>query len=171
MPLPPRRRIADKRATLILMVESVGDDRPCNRSSFSRWTPGFEDFESTTWRELADAYLIEERGEKPGPTYRLTPLGWITGLEWSGALVEGSDVHQRAIAIRCVLKAKVNRQQSFDFPIHVRDLAKEVGLPVGWVWSAMSANLLQKMFPNHLMNARFDGHLIKVPPTFDMKDE
>ncbi len=122
MPLPPRRRIADKRATLILMVESVGDDRPCNNSSFSRWTPGFEDFESTTWRELADAYLIEERGEKPGPTYRLTPLGWITGLEWSGALVEGLDVHQRAIAIRCALKAKVNR-------------------------------------------------LIKIPPTFDMKDE
>jgi hypothetical protein len=150
------------------MVEQQGDEQ---RISVPPADPDFESLAPTTWRELVDEGLIEDRGEKPGPTFRLTPDGWIAGLELSGALIR-QDIRERAITIRRALKARVKgRQEHYGAHVDVRELAFEVGLPVGWVWNAIRSNLLQAMFPDDLMNAALDGRrelLIEIPPTFDM---
>ncbi len=171
MPIDPKRRASDLATALTLMAQRQGDE-PLNGVSFSPQQSGFESLASTTWRELLDAGLIEDRREKPGPTFRLTPHGWLTALEISGALQEQA-VRERAIAIRRALKARVKgRNAHYDTHVDVRDFAGEIGLPIGWVWNAMRANLLHAVFPDDLMNATLDARhylLIQVPPTFGMK--
>ena len=85
MPIDPKRRASDLAEALTIMVERQGD-QPLNGIVSSPAQSGFELLVPTTWRELLDAGLIEDRGEKPGPTFRLTAHGWLTGLEVSGAL-------------------------------------------------------------------------------------
>ncbi|MGH9408281.1 MAG: hypothetical protein ACRD1V_02370 [Vicinamibacterales bacterium] len=168
MPIDPTRRTSDRERALILMVERQADEQ---RTSVAPSDPAFAALIPTTWRELVDAALIEERGEKPGPTYRLTPSGWLTGLQLSGAYSR-QDVRERAITIRRALQARIKgRRDHHDALVDVREFASEVRLPVGWVWNAIRANLLQAMFPNDLMNAFLDvrhGLMIHIPPTFDM---
>jgi hypothetical protein len=168
MPIDPKRRTSDRAQALMSMLQQQGDEQ-LNGVSFS--PSDFDALIPTTWRELADEGLIEDRGEKPGPTYRLTPFGWLTALQLTDGL-NRPDVRERAITIRRALKAMVNRRDSHDALIDVREFAGKVGLPVGWVWNAMRANLLQAMFQDDLMNATLDSRyhlLIHVPPTFDMK--
>ena len=165
MPIDPKRRVTDLAQALTLMVERLGDDQ---LMAFSPTDPGFESLAPTTWYELLDSALIENRGEKPGPSFRLTPGGWLMGLRLNGAL-EQPHVRERAITIRRALKARVKgRHDIYGARVDVRAFAEEIGLPVGWVWNAMRANLLQALFPNHQMNATFDQHqlMIRIPPTF-----
>jgi hypothetical protein len=168
MPIDPKRRASDRQRALILMVESQGDEQ---RISVAPFDAEFAALVPTTWRELVDEGSIEERGEKPGPTYRLTPSGWLSGLQLSGAFSR-QDVRERAITIRRALKERVKgRRDHYDALVDVRQFAGELRLPVGWVWNAMRSNLLQAMFPNDLMNASLDFRhelLIQIPPTFDM---
>jgi hypothetical protein len=170
MPIDPQRRMSDLTQALTLMLEAQGDEA-LNGISFSSSESKFAGLAHTTWRELVDAGLIEDRGEKPGPTFRLTPHGWLTGLEVSGAL-DRQDIRDRAIAMRRALKAKVKgRREHYGAHVDVREFSREIGLPVGWVWSAMRSNLLQTLFPDDLMNATLDPRsrlLIEIPPTFDM---
>lgn len=171
MPAPADRRTADIQNALRLMVEALGDE-PLNGVAFYPAEPRFNDLLNTTWRELLDQGFIEDRGEKPGPSFRLTPQGWLAGLHLTGAL-EQDGTRARAITIRRALKEHVKgRQAHYDALIDVRQLAEELQLPVGWVWNAMRANLLSAVFPDHLMNATLDSRqlLVKIPPTFDMQD-
>lgn len=170
MPVPADRRADDMQRALSLMAVAVGDE-PMNAIVFSPDQPMFEGLLMTTWRELLDAGLIEDRKEKPGPSYRLTPLGWLAGLNARGAL-ETDDVRARAITIRRALKDRVKgRQSHYEAHVDVRLFASEINLPVGWVWNALRANLLSELFPNHMMNATLDhqGLLIRIPQTFDMQ--
>jgi hypothetical protein len=170
MPIDPKRRASDLTKALTLMIERQGDE-PLNGITFSPGQSGFELLIPTTWRELLDAGLIEDRGEKPGPTFRLTPYGWLTGMQVSGA-IQQQVVRDRAITIRRALKARVKgRHAHHDEYVDVQEFADELGLPRGWVWNAMRANLLQSLFPDDLMNATLDARdnlLIQIPPTFDM---
>lgn len=170
MPIKNDRRAGDFTRALKLMVEAQGDEQ-LNAAVFSPSQPQFQDLIPTTWSDLLDDGLIEDRGEKPGPTYRLTAQGWLAGLECSGAL-ECPDIRARAITMRRALKAHVKgRREPYDAHVDVRDFAQEIGLPVGWVWNALRANLLQTVFPNDLMNATLDVRhqlMIQIPPTFDM---
>ena len=103
----------------------------------------------------------------------MTPRGWLAGLECSGAL-DDERVRDRAVAIRQALKSRIKgRHNPYDEYVDVRDLAEQLRLPVGWVRNALRANLLQAMFPHHLMNATLDHRhhlLIQIPPTFDMSN-
>jgi hypothetical protein len=169
MPIDPKRRASDRARALILMLEKQGDEQ---RIAVRPSDTDFEALAPTTWRELVDEGLIEDRGEKPGPTFRLTPYGWLAGHKLSGAL-NRQDIRDRAVAIRRALKARVKgRREHHGARVAVREFAREVGLPVGWVWNAIRANLLQAMFPDDLMNATLDARhelLIEIPPTFDME--
>jgi hypothetical protein len=170
MPIDPKRRVSDLTQALTLMLDAQGDN-PLNGIRFSPSESRFAGLAPTTWRELVDADLIEDRGEKPGPTFRLTPHGWLTALQLSGGL-DRQDIRDRAITMRRALKAKVKgRREHYGSHVDVRDFASEIGLPIGWVWNAMRANLLQALFPDDLMNATLDARRslrIEIPPTFDM---
>lgn len=166
MPIKPRRRQSDLMRALVLMVEDQADDDFRGRP-FHRGQSEFETLASTTWRELVERGHIEERGEKPGPSYRLTPKGWLEGMEASGAL-ERDDVRQRALAIKKNLSARIKgRQHDDDARVDIHDLAAELALPVGWLLSALRADLLQRMFRGARMNATVGANLVvRIPQTF-----
>ena len=71
MPINYERRQSDLTQALRLMVEAQGDE-PLNGMTFSPSDTRFQALIPTTWRELLDDGLIEDRGEKPGPSFRLT---------------------------------------------------------------------------------------------------
>ena len=168
MPINYERRQSDLTQALRLMVEAQGDE-PLNGMTFSPSDTRFQALIPTTWRELLDDGLIEDRGEKPGPSFRLTARGWLAGLQLTGAL-ERQDIRDWAIGMRRALKARVQgRLEHYDARVDVREFAREIDLPIGWVSNAMRANLLQEVFKNHLMNASLDKLLIRIPPTFDME--
>lgn len=171
MPIDEKRRSDDLARALTLMVEAQGD-APLNEMAFDPSQARFQELIPTTWSELCDKGLIEERGEKPGPSFRLTARGWLAGLGRSGAL-DCREIRDRAIAMRRRLKARVKgRGEPDGATVDVRVFAEEVGVPVGWVWNALRANLLQAVFPDDLMNASLDPThqlAVRIPPTFDMK--
>jgi hypothetical protein len=169
MPIPPKRRAADKREALIVMVEIMGDSE-LTTSRFSPTQIEFESLAPTTWRELVAEGFIEDRGEKPGPLFRMTADGWLKGLEISAA-IDSDETRERAIKIRRALKERVNRNQFHDSYVDVRTLAEEIGVPVGWVFNVISANLLERLFPHHMMTVEFRRLLIVIPSTFDMVRE
>jgi hypothetical protein len=124
MPIPPKRRAADKREALIVMVEIMGE----TEFTTSRFSPSQIEFESlapTTWRELVAAGLIEDRGERPGPLFRMTADGWLKALEIGGAL-DSDETRERAIKLRRTLKERVNRTQFHDSYVDVRTFAEEI---------------------------------------------
>jgi hypothetical protein len=165
------RRNDDMIEALKIMASEVGDE-PMNGFAFSPSEPRFQQLLATTWNELEGRGLIEERGEKPGPTFRLTPGGWLGGLRILGGLDDPQTL-ARAVTIRKALKARIKGRQAYDgSAVDVRDLAQEINLPVGWLWNSMRANLLSELFPNHTMNASLDrsGVLVRIPPTFDMEE-
>ena len=168
--MKPARRFSDLERALILMTDAVADG-PLISSRFGRADACFADLLPTTWPELLSDRYIQDRREKPGPLYRLTPSGWARGLDLSGAL-QTWPTRDRLIALRTMLKGVTNRYQDFPQPIDVRTLAQDLRLPVGWLHNAMRAELLQMAFPDDLMNAELDtgnGVLIHIPPTFGMK--
>lgn len=170
MPIKPARREADIASALKLMIELQGD-QPLHGVVFRPSQPELAALAPTTWADLKDDGFIEDRGERPGPTYRLTPEGWLAALERTGAL-ELAPVRERAIKIRTALKALVQRTAHYPQHINVRTLADDLGLPRGWVHAAMKSDLLQTLFPDDLMNATLDirnGLLISIPPNFATK--
>ena len=167
MPIKPSRREADIASALQLLLARQGD-QPLVSGRFS--PSHLPDLAPTTWNDLLDDGILEDRGEKPGPLLRFTAQGWLEALEQTGAL-EQPVVRERAIQMRRALKAHAERNAHYPQPLHVQDLAKEVGLPVGWVKAAIDANLLQAMFPDDTMNATFaaNGLLIRIPANFASK--
>ena len=68
MPINKERRTADFVRALALMAEAQGDEQ-LNAVVFASSQPRFAELIPRTWRELLDAGLIEDRGERPGPTF------------------------------------------------------------------------------------------------------
>ncbi len=165
MPIEPARRESDLETALCRMVAEQGDQP---RMPFSPDDSFLRELAPTTWDELLAEGFIESRGTRPYPTFRLTASGWLKGMRLNGAL-DRPDVRDRAVTIRRALKGRVkSRHLPYDAFEDVRSLATEIGLPVGWVSSALSANLLAEMFPDDMMNASLDGVKIRIPRTFDM---
>ena len=50
--------------------------------------------------------------------------------------------------------------------VDVRELARELILPVGWLSNAMEARLIERVFKKDRVKVRYDGRLIGIPSTF-----
>lgn len=150
------------RTMLIQMVDAVGDDERVGHV-FRPDDPRFASILGATWRDMVDAGLIKDFARSD---FLLTPSGWITGLRLSGRL-ESNDVRERAVKIVRALKARVKGRHGIDDEyVDVRELAKELKLPIGWLENAMEAKLLQQVFAKDRMTLAYDGVLIGIPPTF-----
>ena len=135
------RRKDHVRAALMKLVEIVGDDHRIGHH-FDTDDTRFAHFLETTWRELLDAGFIELSGR----SVVLTPSGWITGMRLSGRL-DSPEVRERAQRIVQTLKARVKGRRSIHHQwVDVRELARELILPVGWLSNAMEARLIERVF-------------------------
>jgi hypothetical protein len=164
-------RREDKRRTLCLMVEHVGD-HSVRHVAFEPTEAGFTEVLQTTWRELIDQGLLDDKMSAFGhPRFRLTSRGWLRGLAFSGALDEAA-FRKRCTQLARALKAVVKgRQSHYDEFVGVNALAAENGLPEGWIHNALEARLLEVVFPNDRWDAQLDPesrNTVRVSPIFGL---
>jgi hypothetical protein len=162
MTVSTERRKDHVRATLVRMVDAVADSHRLDHG-FRPDDPRFDSVLPTTWRDMLDAELIENRSRHD---FVLTPFGWITGLRLRGWLA-GDECRARARKIVQALKRRVKgRHGIHDELVDVRTLAGEIGLPLGWLANAMEARLIERVFPKDRVKVRYEKLLIRIPPTF-----
>src|SRR5262245_54175544 len=142
MSLSDNDRRQDKRRTLCLVLERL-EEHPVWAYSVEPADEGFKETFQTTWRELMDEGLIEDKGSTlQHPVFRLTPYGWIRALTWSG-VIDALDFRQRCSQLACALKAIVKgRKSHYDEFVSIDEVASSAGLPPGWVFNATDGRLL-----------------------------
>jgi hypothetical protein len=130
---------------------------------------GFEDVLSTTWRELLDDGLIDDKFSAMGrPAFRLTAAGWLRAMLLSGT-VDTPDCRDRCIRLARALKSVVKGRESHYDGLTTEDaVAAAADLPVGWVFNAIKSRLLGVVFPKDRWDASIDKRTIRVSPTFGL---
>lgn len=151
------------------MAADVGDDA-LFKKHWDVTDPRFVDLLPTTWAELVEKGFAERRRIMNAHQYHLTEQGWLAGLELNDAFDDGA-FRKRAVALVAFLKGHVKgRNPPTDALVHPSHLPPE--LPFGFVLNALKSGLLQRMFPDKRMNARWDPTKnIRIPITFGMPVE
>lgn len=161
-------RRQDKERTLCRMLALVGDQyfvqvsvRPSAKE--------LEDTLPTTWRELLDDGLIDDKFSTMGsPAFRLTAGGWLRAMLLSRT-VDTSDCRERCVRLAQALKSVVKgRDAHYDGLTTEQEIAAAANLPVGWVFNAIKSRLLGVVFPKDRWDATIDKRTIRVSPTFGL---
>jgi len=132
-------------------------------------TKEFEDVLATTWRELLDDALIDDKRSSFGsPAFRLTAAGWLRAMLLSGT-ADTPDCRDRCTRLARALKSVVKGRNSHYDGLTTEDaIAAEADLPVGWVFNAIESRLLGVVFPKDRWDATLDKRTIRVSPTFGL---
>jgi hypothetical protein len=170
MTVAKAERITQQEAALRFMASEVGDDPLYAVHWVLNDEPALKDLLPTTWAELKERGEVEPRNVfGGGPQYHLTEAGWVLGLQLNGTLRE------KAFRDRCVDLVKYFKSQVVGRADHHDALVSHhevqaAGFPFGFVLNVLKAGLLQEMFPDKRMNARWDttSKIIRVPVTFGM---
>jgi hypothetical protein len=165
------QRREDKRRTLCTILQQLGD-RHFSAYGVEPTDPEFADVLQTTWRELMDDGLLDDKHSSMGhPVFRLTSHGWLRAMALSGQL-DSVEVRDRCRRLARALKSVVKgRSSHYDEFVDVDTIAAAAELPPGWVFNAIKSKLLGVVFPDD----RWDAHLdpksrstIRVSPTFGL---
>jgi hypothetical protein len=153
------------------MLEDLGD-RYVFEYGVEPTDAGFDNVFQTTWRELLDDGLIDDKMSSFGhPAFRLTPAGWLRAMTVSGA-VDSGDVRARCTRLARTLKSVVKgRQSHYDEFVSVDSIAADAQIPEGWVFNAIKSRLLGVVFPDDRWDAEIDpksSRHIRVSPTFGL---
>jgi len=171
MSISDDQRREDKRRTLCLILQQLGD-RHVFEFGVEPTDSGFTGVLQTTWRELLDDGLVDDKMSSMGhPAFRLTPAGWLRAMTISGA-VDLPDVRDRCTRLAKSLKAVVKgRHSHYDEFASIDSVAASAQIPRGWVYNAVKARLLGVVFPDDRWDAEIDPKsrtLIRVSPTFGL---
>jgi hypothetical protein len=171
MSVSDNQRREDKRRTLLLMLQELGDHH-ISHGVFSPTATAFADVLQTTWRELLDDGLIEDKMSSMGhPAIRLTPARWLRAMTISGN-VDLPEIRGRCTRLAQTLKAVVKgRKSHYDAFIGIDEVAERASIPHGWVYNAVKARLLGVVFSEDRWDAEIDPKsriLIRVSPTFGL---
>jgi hypothetical protein len=164
-------RRQDKHRTLCLIREQLGD-RYVWQYGVEPTDPGFTDVLPTTWRELLDDGLIDDKlSSMNRSVFRLTTYGWLRALTLSNE-VDSPESRERCTRLARALKAVVKgRSSHYDAFISIAALASNAELPEGWVGNAIKAGLLGVVFPKDRWDAQIDQktrNLVRVSPTLGL---
>lgn len=171
MSISDGQRREDKKRTLRLMVETLGD-KWFRGKYFQPSDPGFTTVLQTTWRELLDDGLLDDSASAfNSPHFRLTARGWLRGLTYTDA-IDSRDLRDRCTRLVRALKSIVKgRNSHYDEFVSVAELAVGTGLPEGWIFNAIEAGLLDVIFPDDRWDAHLDAKsktTVRVSPTFGL---
>jgi hypothetical protein len=162
-------RREDKKRTLVTMFREVGDNRAW-QVHFEAGEPSVVQTLQTTWRELLDERLIDDKPSSMGQVrYRLTYYGWLRALIVSGE-VDTPEVRERCARLAQALKRVVKgRKSHYDEFTSVNAIAADANVPEGWVVNAIESKLLGVVFRDDKWDAQMDGrNMIRVSPTFGL---
>lgn len=141
-------------------------------STGERWWDAAEDWEleqvsDDVWNALEGDGLVRRRRRRDMQVYRLTDEGWAAGLEAAGII--GSEAFRaRCRKLADYLESQVVRQSSERGAVISLERLEADGLPSGWVLNVLRSGLLNRVFPDGRMDARWDPglHNVRVAPTF-----
>lgn len=161
-------RRQDRERTLCAMLAVLGD-RYLVEVAVEPSDTGFEDVLTTTWRELLDDGLIDDKfSTLGGAAFRLTAAGWLRAMLLSGT-VDTPECRDRCARLARALKAVVKgRPSHYDGLTTEHAVAAAADLPIGWVFNAVKARLLGVVFPKDRWDATVDKRTIRVSPTFGL---
>lgn len=168
MTVSSQRRVDEKTAVLQRMLVELGD-RDAATLSFGEEDPWFGEVLQTTWRELLDDNLVDDKWSTMGRTrFRLTVHGWLRAISAS-SMIEETEFRNRcsqlAAALKGVVKGRNSHRDQFASPTEV---ANQIGVPEGWVMNAIQGRLLGVVFPKSRWDATYSKGLIRVSPTFGL---
>ena len=122
---------------------------------------------SAVWKQLEQSGFLRCGRWREKIKYRLTLSGWVAGLDAAGRLRTAAF---RTSCSRLVnyLASQVALQGSPRGAVVSPERLEAEELASGWVLNAVRSGLLEHMFPDRCMNARWDPALqnVRVPPTF-----
>lgn len=161
-------RREDKQRTLCRMFALVGD-KYLIEVLVTPSAKEFEDVLPTTWRELLDDGLIDDKCSSFGsPAFRLTAAGWLRAMLVSGT-ADTPDCRDRCTRLARALKSVVKGRNSHYDGLTTEDaIAAAAELPAGWVFNAIESRLLGVVFPKDRWDATLDKRTIRVSPTFGL---
>src|SRR5687768_15992681 len=124
-------RREDKRRTLCEMLALVGD-RYVIEVTAQTALAQFSHVLQTTWRELLDEGLIDDKFSSFGsPAFLLTAGGWLLAMLLSGA-VDTPECRDRFTRLAQAMKAVVKgRDSHYDGLTTENEIAAEANLPIG----------------------------------------
>jgi hypothetical protein len=137
-----RQRTGDIDGTLRAMVEIVGNWR-LDDALFERDDARFEGTFPTTWEHLVATDCLQQ---KSNWHYRLTPGGWIKGLEAAGRLRD--EKTNGALGSLC---ASIKRRCEDGGLRHrtgvtIQELSEETDIPQGWISNVIDSHLIRICF-------------------------
>jgi len=162
-------RISDKKAALATMLQHVGD-HDVRTVSFSSADEEVKDVLPTTWRELLDDHLIDDKYSAMGlARFRLTPAGWLRALASDPSIIDSDALRDRCRQLARALKAVVKgRDEHYDLFVHIQEIASATGIPEGWIYNAIRSRLLSVVFPRDRWDVQEDKGMLRISPTFGL---
>lgn len=123
----------------------------------------------TTWRELLDEGLIDEKFSGIGfVRFRLTSAGWLWALTLTGQ-IEASAFRERCKRLVMALKAVAKGRQSHRGElVRLTSIAASTNLSVGWIANAIRSGALSSVFPRDSWDVQFERDNLRVSPTFGL---
>ena len=119
----------------------------------------------TTIAELQEAGLVELVVFLSNPEpYALTTEGWFQAQRVSGRF-DSEEFHERRGQLCAAMKRAVDGREDLAL-IDCRGLAREAGLPEGWVWNVFEAQVLYRLDSKQRYRMRFEDGVVWVPATF-----
>lgn len=162
-------RISDKRLALAIMLHHVGD-HDVSTVSFSAADEEVKSVLPTTWRELLDDHLIDDKHSAIGMArFRLTPAGWLRALASDASIIDSDVFRDRCRQLVKALKAVVKgRDQHYDQFASIQEIASLTGIPEGWINNAIRSRLLGVVFPRDRWDVQEDKGMLRISPTFGL---
>jgi hypothetical protein len=115
--------------------------------------------------ELEEARFVEQIAFSSNPNpYALTLDGWFEGQRVSGRFEsEQFDLRRGRLCAAMKDAVKGRREEQF---LECAKLAARAGLPEGWVWNVLEAQVLYRLDPKGRYHVRFENGFVYVPVTF-----
>jgi hypothetical protein len=166
MSLARNDREENHRDAFRLMIESLGD-RPIDTTLFDADHTAFHAVLRTTWEELERSDYVSAIGSR---RYRLTPKGWLLGLEIAG-LSQSKPYAERLGKLFAAMKRRVKGRKG-SAVIDLRTLSEESGEPEGWIFNVVDSRASTGENFRRTGAGWFDnerGRLIEIPVDFNLE--
>ena len=152
---------------LILFVRDVADNWIGSTFIQPGGTPEYDAIYPTTWKELVSKHYLSEVHYKS--IYKMTGYGWLTGMMLLGKKTD-ADFEARIGVLSAALKSTIKGRAADGFPF-VEAVAKETGLPWGFISNVIDSKVFEYWFRRHgaqWYDYQSKEQLIRVPSEFGL---
>ena len=164
MTVSKNEREENHRVAFRLMLQELGD-RAIDTTFFDSSRPPFEGrVLRTTWEELDRQGNVQRMGSS---LYRLTPKGWLIGLEILGTS-KSSEFMERLGRLLAAVKAHVKGRRE-SATVSLQQLAEESKEAEGWIFNVIDSRASSTGSDRKGADWMERGRLVSIPVDFNLK--